>query len=343
MKSGIRTGRRSKGFTLVELLVVIAIIGILVALLLPAVQAAREAARRMQCSNNVKQIALALHNYHDTHKAFPSAWMLDGNTLNLQCWGTRVLPFIEQTAIAENWDSAVPAVNEGAAFGHPAAAVAINLELMKTPIEAFICPSAPHDSYTYNGVLPAAETGGLVPDDLTWEAAVSDYCATTGIRGDYADIAYAGNAGGNRHGALGVMAAPIDDNRTSRMGDITDGTSNTFLFGERLGGDRIYMGRSLAPAEFQVFGPVNGGGWADFLNGEHWPNGSLYDGTLGPDGGPCIINCNNLRSSGFYAMHPGGCQFALCDGSVQFIMSTVNAHTFASMITRQKGEVFEQP
>ncbi len=124
------------------------------------------------------------------------------------------------------------------------------------------------------------------------------------------------------------------------MADITDGTSNTFLFGERLGGATIYQGRTPMSSPF---GGVNGGGWADFLNGEHWPNGSLYDGTPGPDGGPCIINCTNLRSAGFYAMHPGGCQFAMCDGSVQFIVGTVNPHTFASMLTRQKGEMFRAP
>src|SRR6056297_1076372 len=94
-----------RGFTLVELLVVIAIIGILVALLLPAVQAAREAARRMQCGNNLKQMALAMHNYHDTHKAFPFSYMIDPSNLNVQSWGTRLLPFIEQSAIYDRWDS----------------------------------------------------------------------------------------------------------------------------------------------------------------------------------------------------------------------------------------------
>lgn len=115
------SGRRPlQGFTLVELLVVIAIIGILIALLLPAVQAAREAARRAQCTNNLRQLALAMLNYESTHKTFPFAYMVDlppAKTANAQAWGTRVLPFIEQQAIYDAYDSRVPAVNQAAALG----------------------------------------------------------------------------------------------------------------------------------------------------------------------------------------------------------------------------------
>ena len=121
--SSLSAERYRKGFTLVELLVVIAIIGILIALLLPAVQAAREAARRSQCSNNLKQIGLALHNYHDANKTFPFAWMVYAtdvpgfSDLNAQVWGTRILPYLEQTALYDQYDSRFPALNEYAA--HP--------------------------------------------------------------------------------------------------------------------------------------------------------------------------------------------------------------------------------
>lgn len=88
------------------------------------------------------------------------------------------------------------------------------------------------------------------------------------------------------------------------------------------------------------FGAANGGGWGDFLNGEHWLSGSLFDGTPGPDGGPCAINCTNQRGAGFYAFHPAGCQFVMCDGSVKFVAASTQAFVIAAQITRQKGEVF---
>ena len=192
----------ARGFTLVELLVVIAIIGILVALLLPAVQAAREAARRMSCSNNLKQIGLAMHNYHDMEKAFPFAYMIDLRNLNVQTWGTRILPYLEETAIAEKWDSTVPAFDQAPLLGFSPTAVAQNLEQAKTPLAIYICPSAPsRNDKVYQGGMPAGSGGsGVPPLDLTWSVAVSDYCISTGVRGDFATIAYSGSAGGQRHG-----------------------------------------------------------------------------------------------------------------------------------------------
>jgi hypothetical protein len=234
----------------------------------------------------------------------------------------------------------VPTFDQAPALGFPAELVAQNLELAKIPLEVFKCPSAPAlEGGVYQGAMPAGSGGGGVPPiDLTWTAAPSDYCISTGVRGDFASIAYSGHAGGNRHGVVQPKAGPFGDQK-SRISDIKDGTSNTVMIGERIGGAKIYFGKNEVD-----LGPVNGlngGGWADFLNGEHWLAGSLYSGEPGPDGGPCPINCTNLRSAGFYAMHPGGAHFVLGDGSVQFIIETVQAHTFASMITREKGERFD--
>ncbi len=243
MNYGVRRCDRTRGFTLVELLVVIAIIGILVALLLPAVQAAREAARRMECSNNLKQIGLAMHNYHDVNRTFPFAYMIDLNNLNVQTWGTRILPYMEQFAISDKWDDRVPAFNEAPALGFPPGPVAVNLKLAQTPLSVFTCPSTPRVTpFVYDGVMPAGSGGGGVPPiTLTWKAAPSDYCISTGVRGDFARIAYSGSASGSRHGAIQPMAGDFG-NKSSEMASIKDGTSNTFMVGERVGGATIYEG-----------------------------------------------------------------------------------------------------
>ncbi len=96
----------------------------------------------MSCSNNLKQIGLAMHNYHDVSRAFPYAYMVDLTNLNVQTWGTRILPFVEQETIADRWSDSVPAFDQATALGFPANEVAINLELAKTQLPVFICPSA---------------------------------------------------------------------------------------------------------------------------------------------------------------------------------------------------------
>ncbi|MHB8973048.1 MAG: DUF1559 family PulG-like putative transporter [Pirellulaceae bacterium] len=349
MTRSLRFGRDRSGFTLVELLVVIAIIGVLVALLLPAVQSAREAARRMQCGNNLKQIALALHNYHDAHQTFPMAYFVYVNpatgNINMGTWSIATLPFLEQQPLYDQYNFKVPAANE---FGPAGQA---NVALIQTPLTAYVCPSAPGDiaSRIYDGMLPA-NAGGAVPGlpALTWRAAPSDYCVSTGVLGAYANLAYRGNAGGARHGVLQdhitIVGLGHADNRPGRIGDITDGTSNSFLIGERTGGNDIYTLRSswfLAPDSIkkQLVG-VNGGGWGDPLNGEHWLGGTLESGLpFPPQQGPCGINCTNLRGYGFHSFHPGSCHFAMADGSIQSISATVDPLVVAGRITRQKGEV----
>lgn len=323
-------GTVRKGFTLIELLVVIAIIAILIALLLPAVQQAREAARRTQCKNNMKQLGLAFHQYHDTHNKFPFAYM-QGNNLNVSNWGVQILPFIEQNNLWNQWDSTVPAFNEASSFGFPAAAVNQNLDVIATPIAAFMCPSTPGDT-VHDYSLPANAGGsGVPPADLSWTAARSDYCAASGVRGDFADIAYAGNAGGQRSG---LLSGP---NECRQFRDVTDGTTNTILLGERVGGNQIYRRGVVDQTLTSSYGSTQGGAWGDFLNGEHWAEGSLVDGT--PGGGPCLINCTNMRSTGFMSFHPGGGNFLMTDGSVRFVSANTAASTLAGLVTRAKGEV----
>ncbi len=321
--------RRRTGFTLVELLVVIAIIGILVALLLPAVQFAREAARRMQCSNNLRQLGMALHNYHDTSKSFPAAWSYSLNPVNIQGWGPCILPQIEQQPLYDKYNFSVPACDQFGPVG------LLNKEIISTPIATFNCPSMVDPKRVYDGLLPAGALPGV--PTLTWRAATSDYCVSTGVRGIYSNIAYAqiGGSGGNREGAIQPVAAGTGG---GTLADIQDGTSNTILLGERTGGPTIYSLRKpvAVPAPFQM---LNGGGWGDGLNGEHWHSGTLYSGLPVPfQEGPCGINCTNLRGYGFHSFHPNGAQFLMADGKVNFINLSAPQYILASQITRRKGE-----
>lgn len=341
------------GFTLVELLVVIAIIGILVGLLLPAVQAAREAARRMQCSNNIKQIGLALHNYESAHKSFPLAWWIDIPgypkspnlaAANARVWSVSILPFIEQVNLYNQIDQRYPAINE---LGPIAVK---NVAVIKNPLNFYHCPSAPYDP---GEIYHADTTGAGLP--FTWDAAGSDYIPTTGVRGVFANIAYAGSPGGKRDGVMQVQG-PFGGSGVSKLGAITDGTSNTILVAERTGGPRIYIGSKTVNLTGLPFNPIetNGGGWGDVLNGENWLSGALNPGSYDSANpmtfinffqqeGPCIVNCTNIRGRSLHSFHTGGAQIGLADASVQFLSSSVDAYVMAALITRSKGETAQFP
>jgi prepilin-type N-terminal cleavage/methylation domain-containing protein len=335
--------RKSRGFTLIELLVVIAIIGVLVALLLPAVQQAREAARRTQCKNNLKQIGLALHNYHDVFQGFPAGWSIDTRNFGLQYWGLSILPFIDQAAIYNQWNGNCPNIDEAALLGFSPVAVANNTTLAKSVIPAFLCPSNPTAATVEKyGITRALEP--TVPFDIHWSSARNDYSAVSGVRGNFANLAYAGNAGGTRHGVL-------SGDGWEKIRSITDGTSNTVMVCELTGGRTIYSNNKPDAALNNYVGyPPNpgivqdfqGGAWADLYNGENWINGALLSGCpdplSGPDGGPCAINCCN-RPGNMHSFHSGGSHGLIADGSVRFLSQNIAAQTLAGLITVQKGEV----
>ena len=315
------TNASRRGFTLVELLVVIAIIGILVALLLPAVQAAREAARRMSCSNNLKQLGLAAHNFHDTNGKLPSSIRPAGLTPLPRISGfVQVLPFIEQQNLSNNY-------NQNVNWNDPA-----NNAAAKTQITTLLCPSTPN---------PARLDG--LPEASPWTATVitcTDYSPTIGV-----DIRLFNSGLVDQYGD-GILPK----NGDPRFADVTDGLSNTIIYGESAGRPILYR-RGRKVGELPGF-RVNGGGWARPAS-DFSVDGASFDGATLP--GPCAINCTNGENAGdkpfplpyygsegngeAYSFHSGGANFALGDGSVRFISQNIGIREFARLVTRAGGEV----
>lgn len=325
-----------KAFTLVELLVVIAIIGVLVALLLPTVQASREAARRTSCQNNVKQIALAVHAYHDAHAVLPSLYTnYDGatGTLNfgLETYSFRVqiLPHVEQQSL-----------RRGVAFSRPVTD-ARNQAAINQAIPIFECPSTPraeasvgglwHGRSQFDGALYAAPTdyvgsAGYVEAGVASRQSICDPSVTqyvweeTWRPGVFGEVEY----------ARVVWEPPTV--REISFHQITDGLSNTALILERAGLPDQYFdgGRSFephAPPAYRTWGNV--GLWA--ISGVVQFN-RLYRQTGKP-----LVNYDNML--GLYAFHPGGAHVAMADGSVQLMSEATDTDVVLALVSRTGDEV----
>lgn len=289
-----------RGFTLVELLVVIAIIGILVALLLPAVQAAREAARRMQCTNNLKQLALAEHNYHDTHQSFSSGYIRGpwGSSRKHECWGWHVLlmPFIEQGALHDQLAPQNYTLEHVIAGLNPA--VPNPVATLQTRISGFICPSdsnedelAHQDRHFKGGI--GSNAAGLGE----WRPGLTNYIGNRGTRNHP-------QATNDTHGVLF-----FDSN--VRMGDISDGTSSTFMIGER---DSLHCRAGAWPG---VRNPQGGSGRGI------WTSVAHSRSVLNAPDPPFGWGSNNGCGESFGSLHPSGANFAFCDGSIHFISENI--------------------
>lgn len=299
-----------RGFTLIELLVVIAIIGVLIALLLPAVQAAREAARRMQCANNLKQIGLALHNYHDAVGTFPPGYLSrpgpDGdNTGPGWGWAAMILPQLEQSATFN-------AVNFGLGIQDPA-----NLTARLTRIGTFACPS--DASFRSPFTVVDATATATTPGNPICDVAGSNYVGSFGT-GDPSDIP-------GRDSGEGLFFR----NRPVRIAEITDGTSQTFAVGER---------------SHNLSRPT----WTGAVTGAAVPVLELQtQAGLDPEGGAALVvshtgeehgpNARPAHADQYWSRHPGGAQFAMGDGSVKFIKEQVGLSIFRAVATRKGGEV----
>lgn len=288
-----------QGFTLIELLVVIAIIAILVALLLPAVQQAREAARRSACKNNMKQIGLAMHNYHDTHRIFPPGLVdvvRSSVNHNLIGWGTHILPYVEQGPLYDsisaangfahslgNWQAALDA------GGEPT----IETTISRTPLSVYQCPSD-----IMGGVNTKMNDFGS-----------SNYVASVG------DLFEPAN----------TFRGVFFTNSGTQMRDLVDGTSNTFLAGER------------RTAKTQI-GSIWIGALREGTNGSN-SVGRRMSAISAPTNTGVTYQINGTDYSAFSSMHAGGAQFVLGDGRVAFISENINRTTFRQLGGMADGNV----
>jgi prepilin-type N-terminal cleavage/methylation domain-containing protein/prepilin-type processing-associated H-X9-DG protein len=335
--------RRRTGFTLVELLVVIAIIGILVALLLPAVQAARESARRIQCSNKLKQIGIALHNYHDTYKTLPPAWvtavppnvvmnptnpLFAANDWPQWSWGALILPFIEQDTLYTQLTVGSPLQLEQARI----LSVTNNTNILRSTMGDFLCPSSLTLSRFQVNDHFARRIGpgpGPVPNLEIHHTSTSNYVASSS---SYSTAA---------NGGLGVEQGVFVENKGNNFASIQDGTSSVIAVGER-----VWQIKTRP-------NPVTGGGVSVlFVIGA----GNVFgiprrndSGTsslpFGADTRTSVVGIGRPRINltdhfnrgwaprGFSSQHRGGAQFLFCDASVHLLSETINADHNQGQIT----------
>jgi len=305
--------REAHGFTLVELLVVIAIIGILIAPLLPAVQAAREAARRSQCTNNLKQISLAVHNYADLYKAFPTGeWDC--------CWGTwlvSLLPFIEQRALAEKYIDA--GRYGGLTYGSGG-----NTTVTTKQIPTYTCPS---DTNTAN----SATFGGV-----TFHNYLANHGNTTVARGTYQGVNFLGAPfiavflGDSWLSGSSITAA--EKGRTVvPFASVTDGLSNTLLFSESVQG---------ANGDLRGFAWWGGGShFETFLSPNSSQADSIWACVNSRPNPPCSTATTAVpESAAARSRHPGGVNCSMGDGSCRFMSDTIDMTIWRGLGTTHGGE-----
>ena len=334
---------KPRAFTLVELLVVIAIIGILVALLLPAVQAAREAARRAQCVNNIRQFAISAQNFHDTYKripqyhaAIPPAGSAPGTTYASATgytwpgiiWTVQLMPFMEEQAIYDRFNKKLKMTDDSTlgTLGYS------NRSLAKSVITTWVCPSnetasspiftdrrdiaGPDVNNPSNalGLYYAVSMGPTVPD-----VCVTAYCPPGGPSPNSYCCQGAGFGTNPQDNSVGVLGRS-DGIRNFKQ--IADGLTNTFLIGETRPEQCIYQS-SFAP-NFSLAGtmtPLN-----TFVK---CPN---------PPAGQCFKD-----ACGFKSTHPGGAHFAMVDTSVHFVVETIDYQVYNNLGTRKGGETAHVP
>jgi prepilin-type N-terminal cleavage/methylation domain-containing protein len=314
------TSARLRGFTLIELLVVIAIIAVLVALLLPAVQQAREAARRSQCKNNLKQLGLAIHNYHDTHRVFPPGYISRNVNTNDPAssdtgpgfsWGTMILPFADQAPLYNQLDLNLNATT------------ATNINIAQATLAVFTCPSDPG------------------PDRFTVNDGSDDY-----------ELPKANYVGIYGYGSVSMRPGAPDPaglfyrNSRVRMADIIDGTSNVLMVGECASNHDFVNGMPDISANSTWYAAIPGAmrpaGMMNPTMMEAHP--SLILGHVGQAAMGGMMQMHHTPNTtnhivNFSSRHTGGVQFLLSDGSVHFLSENVDYNTFRFLGQRADGNV----
>jgi prepilin-type N-terminal cleavage/methylation domain-containing protein len=305
--------RQRRGFTLIELLVVIAIIAILIGLLLPAVQKVREAAARTQCSNNLKQIGLALHNFHDANGKLPSPrpagsggftvygwWGVEPGIWG--SWMVRILPYIEQGSVVQQLD---------AAANHTQGQAAFTTYVEPQKLKMYQCPSDPR------GSTSSGNQGGF------GEAGTTSYCGVTGNE-------TSSTSGAAKNGVFWTgTTSGIDSlgNKGTRFNDIPDGLSNTVAVGER------------PPAADLYWGWYSYTDYDSLLALPNWTaeyGGCTLPGYFSP--GDVNVNCHTTH---YWSFHSGGGNWLLSDGAVRFMTYNVGTTILPAMASRNGGENFD--